>query len=148
MTVGHHRLQRHGLGVFCAGLGLGLGVAIVHRSFRRVEVNGRSMVPALFPGDRLLVLRAPFGYQPWPRPGTVVAVRDPRDPTRTLVKRVSAVDRSAGTFEVLGDAPASSDSRVFGPLYRASLEGRALYRYAPAMRSGPVPRPTEYHRSR
>ena len=43
--------------------------------------------------------------QPWPEPGAVVAVRDPRLPSRILIKRVSAVDRQRGTLEVIGDDP-------------------------------------------
>lgn len=73
-------------------------------------------------------------------------MRDPRLPERILVKRVGAVDRGAGTLEVLGDAPgASTDSRSFGPVPRSSLVGRAVYRYAPVGRSGRGPWPGEYH---
>lgn len=55
----------------------------VNRSLRAVE--GRSMQPGLEPGDRLLV--RPLGPFP-PRRGDVVVLRDPRDPTRSTVKRV------------------------------------------------------------
>lgn len=104
------------------------------------------MAPALLPGDRLVVLARPWPTPAWPRPGQVVAVRDPRRPDRILVKRVGPVNRSEGTLEVLGDAPdASTDSRTFGPVPRSSLVGRVVYRYAPADRSGPVPWGEEYH---
>ena len=117
------------------------------RSVRRVEVAGSSMAPALLPGDRLVVIGLPWFPQPWPRAGAVVALRDPRLPGRILIKRVSAVDRGLGTLEVLGDDPgASTDSREFGPVPRSSLVGRAVYRYAPAGRSGPGPWPEEYDR--
>ena len=106
------------------------------------------MAPALHPGDRLVVLGLPWLAQPWPRPGTVVAVRDPRVPGRILVKRVTAIHRRAGTLEVAGDArAASTDSRSFGPVPRSSLIGRAVYRYAPPGRSGPGPWPEEYDRA-
>ena len=105
------------------------------------------MEPALAAGDRLVVVRVPGVTQPWPAPGTVVAVRDPRERSRTLVKRVASVDRRTGTFEVRGDATeASTDSRNFGPLRRSDLVGRAVYRYAPTARSGPAPWSAEYHR--
>jgi len=118
------------------------------RSFRRVEVVGGSMDPTFQAGDRLVVLSRPVGPPAWPTVGSMVAVADPRDAGRILVKRVASVDRSAGTLEVRGDNPAAStDSRTFGPVPRASVVGRVVYRYTPAGRSGPGPWPTEYHRS-
>jgi nickel-type superoxide dismutase maturation protease len=120
---------------------------MVSRLLLRVEVVGDSMAPALVAGDRLVVLRLPGQNRPLPAPGSVVAVRDPREPTRILVKRVASVDPEAGTLDVRGDAPdASTDSRTFGPLPRADLVGRVVYRYAPAGRSGPPPWPAEYDR--
>jgi hypothetical protein len=77
----------------------------------------------------------------------VIAVRDPRLPDRILIKRVARLHRGDGTLDVVGDAPqASTDSRVFGPVHRSSIVGRAVYRYAPAGRNGPAPWPEEYHR--
>jgi nickel-type superoxide dismutase maturation protease len=100
---------------------------------RRVVVEGTSMLPTLEPGDRLVAVRVP---SQWPlRPGTVVAVRDPRDPRRVLVKRVRS--SRAGGIEVIGDNPnASTDSRQFGALRRSALVGRCVYRYGPPGRTG------------
>jgi nickel-type superoxide dismutase maturation protease len=100
---------------------------------RRVIVEGRSMLPAFEPGDRLLVVRIP---RRWPlRPGDVVAVADPRAPSRLLVKRVAAVSERLVT--VVGDnSSESTDSRSFGPVDRDQVWGRACYRYAPRARSG------------
>jgi nickel-type superoxide dismutase maturation protease len=110
------------------------------RSIRRVEVAGESMAPTFLAGDRLVVLARPFGPQPLPPVDSVVAVADPRDPSRMLVKRVVAVDRATGSFDVGGDNPgASTDSRAFGPVHLSSLSGRVVYRYAPAGRTGPGP---------
>jgi nickel-type superoxide dismutase maturation protease len=129
--------------VFCAAAVAVLG-RFLWRSVHRVEVTGTSMAPALRPGDRLLVVGTPW----LPRPGSVVAVRDPRLPTRVLIKRVAGVDRRGGTLEVAGDAAeASTDSRTFGPVDRTMVVGRAVYRYAPAARSGPAPWPEEYHQA-
>jgi len=100
---------------------------------RFVVVDGESMRPALEPGDRVLVLplRA--------RTGDVVALRDPREPTRVIVKRVHAVTEAG--VEVRGDnAPVSTDSRMFGSVARDAILGRAVYRYAPAARAGRVRR--------
>ena len=122
-----------------------VGVLAGRRSVRRVVVVGSSMAPTLRDGDRLVVLARPFGPPAVPAVGAVVAAVDPRDPGRTLVKRVSAVDRAAGTVELSGDDPgASTDSRAFGPVPLTSVVGRAVYRYAPPGRTGPGPWPKGY----
>ena len=97
----------------------------------RVEVVGDSMLPALAPGDRLLVLAGRAEV------GDIVAVTDPRTPARTLVKRVAA--RGPEGVIVLGDnAAASTDSRALGPVAEAAIRGRAVYRYYPESRRGRV----------
>ncbi len=122
-------------------------VAILRRSVRRVEVVGSSMEPALLATDRLMVVGVPLVRARRPRPGQVVVLRDPRRPGRTLVKRVRTVDWDRGTLEVEGDAAgASTDSRTFGPVPVTSVVGRAVYRYAPPHRRGPLARQGEYHR--
>ena len=121
------------VGAVAAGVALG--------RLRRVEVTGDSMLPALAPGDRLLVAR--LGR---PRPGDLVAVRDPRDPGRTVVKRVAGV--SSDGYVVLGDNRArSTDSRHFGPVARAAVRGRALYRYFPEERRGRLRPPVRRERA-
>jgi nickel-type superoxide dismutase maturation protease len=96
---------------------------------RRVVVTGTSMAPALQPGDRLLVLKARRLA-----PGQVVAVEDPRQPERLLVKRVVAV--GGDRVDVRGDNPAAStDSRHFGTVDARAIKGRAVYRYHPPGRA-------------
>jgi nickel-type superoxide dismutase maturation protease len=88
------------------------------------------MLPALAPGDRLVVVRGGRAAV-----GDIVAVIDPRTPDRTLVKRVAA-RRPEGVI-VLGDnAAASTDSRALGPVAEAAIRGRAVYRYYPESRRG------------
>lgn len=112
------------------GVGLGLAVAVLIAGVRRVVVEGSSMEPGLVCGDRLLVVRTRS-----PRVGDIVALADPRRPSRLLIKRV--VGRRADEFVVEGDNPqASTDSRLFGPVPWAAIRGRAVYRYAPVGRSG------------
>jgi hypothetical protein len=103
----------------------------------RAEVAEGSMAPALLPGDWLLL--DPTGRR-WPRPGSIVVVREPR--TGTLaIKRVASRGR-AGDVEpreawLLGDAPtASIDSRAYGPLDADAFIARAWFRYGPFRRIG------------
>lgn len=111
---------------------------VASRWFRRVVVEGDSMLPALAPGDRLLVVRLPRGRTVGP--GDIVAAADPRTPRRLLVKRVVRVEAD-GRMVLHGDnAQASTDSRSFGPLARRSVWGVARYRYAPPERAGRLTR--------
>jgi len=125
-------------GARAVGLGAALTTAVaVALGFvavrpRRVVVEGRSMEPTLAPGDRLLVVR-----RRRLRPEDVVAVRDPRDPGRVLIKRISAV--LEGEVVVRGDNPgASTDSASFGPVPTKAVLGRVVRCYAPSWRAGPV----------
>ncbi len=124
-------LRRVAAGMALAtSLALVIGAGIVRP--RRVVVEGRSMEPTLAPGDRLLVARTRVL-----RAGDVVAVRDPRDPRRVLVKRIGAVLEDGMVLH--GDNPgASTDSRSFGPVPSSAVLGRVVRRYAPSWRAGPV----------
>jgi nickel-type superoxide dismutase maturation protease len=104
--------------------------ATVMLAVERLEIVGESMCPTLEPGDRVLVVR----FVPL-RVGDLVALADPRQNDRIVVKRVAAIDR--GRFTVLGENPrASTDSRHFGPVTRRAIAGRVVYRYAPPWRQG------------
>jgi nickel-type superoxide dismutase maturation protease len=100
----------------------------------RVEVAGRSMVPALLPGDWLVATR-----RGRIRRGSVVVLAHPDRPLE-LVKRVHGVpgDRVEGwllgsdEYLVVGDNPgASTDGRRFGPVPRRAIEGVVRARYWP-----------------
>ena len=98
--------------------------------FRRIEISGESMAPTLEPGDRVLVVRAGR-----PRPGDIVACVDPREPNRTIVKRVAGVD--GRQYTILGDNfDASTDSRHFGPVDANSIIGHLIFRYFPERSAG------------
>jgi nickel-type superoxide dismutase maturation protease len=119
-----------GLAWFLVGV---VAVLAMRRHLDVVEVRGRSMAPALLPGDRLLIAR--LGS---PRVGDVVLAADPRDPRRELVKRVSALD--AGGVTLRGDNRSeSTDARTFGAIPPAAVRWRAIGRYWPADRIGLVP---------
>ena len=110
-----------------------------------VEVAERSMVPALQPGDWLLVDPT---VDRWPRRGSLVLVREPGSDLLVL-KRVAArpgdtvvgVGRriALGTWDawLRGDAAdASVDSRRYGPVPLEWLVARAWFRYGPLGRVG------------
>jgi signal peptidase I len=109
-----------------------IAVLALRRRFDVVEVRGRSMAPALQPGDRLLVARVGP-----PRVGDVVLAADPRDTRRELVKRVSGLD--AGGVMLTGDnRTESTDARSFGALPPAAVTWRVIGRYWPASRIGRI----------
>ena len=120
-----------------AALGAGVAaVAFARRWLDVVEVQGGSMAPTLLPGEWLVVERRSY-LRRWPRVGEIVLAADPREPSRELIKRVAAVDRPAGTLQLVGDAPdASTDSRTFGQLPARSIHWHVVGRYYPPGRIG------------
>lgn len=93
--------------------------------YRRVAVDGSSMLPSLHAGDWLVVR---WGARP--RSGDVVVARRPDRPTLLIVKR--AVGRTPHGWVLHGDNPrASDDSRLFGPVDDGLILGRVLFRYWP-----------------
>lgn len=88
----------------------------------RVAVEGVSMVPAVAPGDWLLVRRTSRVA-----PGDVVVVRLGG---RVMVKRVARA--ADGGWWVLGDnAAASDDSRAYGAVPPRDVVGVVRWRYRP-----------------
>ena len=105
---------------------------------RRYVVEGRSMLQAFAPGDRVLVEDLTYRLRA-PRVGDVVVVE--RD-GRLDLKRVAAAPGASVTVRgepdflahdewfVLGDNLAeSTDSRELGPVKRHDIVGRAWFRY-------------------
>ena len=106
-----------------------------HFPLRRLEVTGDSMLPTLRPGDRVLVLGGLGLRRVRLRPGDLVALTDPRDPGRIMVKRLAGFDGRRLTVRGDNEA-ASTDSRHFGPVDAAAVVGRVVYRYHPEARRG------------
>jgi signal peptidase I len=122
----------------------------------RVAVTEGSMVPAIQPGDWLVVNPLASG---WPKAGTVVVFREPLSES-LAVKRVAARtgDRVpfAGGYLTLGpeeawltadaDEKAAAsvgsgppiDSQRFGPVTADGLIGQVVFRYAPLRRFGRI----------
>ena len=134
-----------GAGLTAAALAV---LVAARRSLLLVAVSGESMVPALLPGDRLLVRRGALPL----RSGVIVLLepphRGPAAPDQPLVvKRVAALPGDAvpesvrvatrtgpgevvpgGRLVVLGDGPVSADSRAWGFSSLDSVRGVAVAR--------------------
>lgn len=135
-----------------------LALAVMRRCFVVVKVAGASMIPALMPGDRVLVRRGARGRL---QVGRVVVFGKPRDdclvpdgdtpPARVqwTIKRVAAlpgdtvpaVARRAvgdvgvvppGMLVVLGDNVGSTDSRTWGFLPATAVLGVGVRRMKPS----------------
>jgi nickel-type superoxide dismutase maturation protease len=119
---------------FAALAGARAGARAAARWLDAVEVQGGSMAPTLEPGDWLLVEARTYARRS-PLIGDVVLLRDPREPSRELVKRVMAVDPTSALADLRGDAPeASTDSRSFGVVPLADLHWRVALCYWPPER--------------
>ena len=117
----------------CAVLGLLLASLLLAFEFlaRPWIVVGPSMVPALQPGDRVLVDVWTYRYR-LPRPGEIVLFRTGPG-TSAVVKRVSRIVPAAAgrgaTLWMLGDNPRDSlDSRQLGPVPSDRIIGRVALR--------------------
>ncbi len=98
--------------------------------FWRVAVAERSMEPSLRPGDWLLVRRAMrAGHPVRVRPGQIVVARHPAQPGLLLVKRVARWERGGWWLASDNREAATVDSRAFGGVPAALIEGRVLIRY-------------------
>jgi nickel-type superoxide dismutase maturation protease len=116
------------LGVLGAFLLLGLEFLA-----RPWVVVGDSMLPALRPGDRVIVDVWTYRHRT-PRPAEIVVVR-PAPGSAALVKRVARVVPTPSGRDavwVLGDNPPDSlDSRRLGPIDRERILGRVVLRVWP-----------------
>ena len=89
----------------------------------RFRVDDRSMEPTLNPGDYVLVNR--WSYKSGePARGDLVVVRDPQQPARFLVKRISDVTNGGSCFLAGDNVEFSRDSRAFGPVPKDLVVGR------------------------
>jgi nickel-type superoxide dismutase maturation protease len=98
----------------------------------RVAVAERSMEPALRPGDWLLVRRSMRpGRPPRIRPGQLVIARQPGRPDLLLVKRAAWPEHGGWWLESDNPGAGAVDSREFGAVGAALIEGRVITRYWP-----------------
>jgi nickel-type superoxide dismutase maturation protease len=100
---------------------------------KRVVVRGRSMLPALAPGERVLFDRLAYVLGE-PRVGDVVLARHAARPGVRMIKRIAEIADDGG-YVLLGDnRDQSLDSRTLGPFPRPDIVGRAWLVYWPAER--------------
>ena len=123
------------------GLGLVLTGLVSGRIVRRYVVEGRSMLQAFAPGDRLVVEGASLRFRK-PRIGEVVVVRQDNGNARLDLKRITAGPGAEVSVKgevdflghnewfVLGDnLDESTDSRELGPVKTSDIVGRYWFRY-------------------
>jgi len=91
---------------------------------RVMQVEGYSMWPTLKPKDRVIV-RPLDPHAAFPAIGAIVVCLHPEQPSRRVIKRLSAV--TGNQLTILGDCPdASTDSRHWGSISRACLIGEVV----------------------
>jgi len=119
---------------------------------------GPSMMPTLsMAGDTLLIdrtlnlpnwIKAVVGLDVEPKVGDIIVAKSPTDSTQTVCKRVIALEgQKAPTGNVVppgriwieGDNKANStDSRDYGPIPLALIEGKVICRIWPPSKFGPL----------
>jgi phage repressor protein C with HTH and peptisase S24 domain len=124
-------MRRLGLLLGAAFLFAG-GALLARGRFMRVAVSGHSMEPTLRDGDWLIV--GPGRA----RTATIVVCRDPREPSRLIVKRVRSVGADS-QLVLESDHPAHA-SETIAPVAARDVVGRVVLRYWPP-RGRPRPRP-------
>jgi nickel-type superoxide dismutase maturation protease len=103
----------------------------------RVAVAERSMEPALHPGDWIVFYRTITRRRPLRvRPGQVVVARHPQRPDMLIVKRAARQERDGWWLASDNPAAGAVDSRAFGAVPPALIEGRMLVRYRRGRRGG------------
>ncbi|MGF1521903.1 MAG: nickel-type superoxide dismutase maturation protease [Leptolyngbyaceae cyanobacterium] len=95
------------------------------RRYRRLRVTGDSMLPLLPPGCEVLVDPAAY-RQRVPEPDDVVVAHHPMQPELRIIKRVQFVEPDGRCYLRGDNTHASSDSRQFGLIAHAQLQGKVI----------------------
>ena len=91
----------------------------------KYTIVGTSMLPALKPGDTVLVNKLAYLFSP-PKIGEIVILKDPRD-KRIIIKRIEKIEN--GLYSVRGDnKKASTDSLEYGMLKKKNIIGKVIYK--------------------
>lgn len=106
-------------------------VYLGRRRYARIAVSGHSMEPALRDGDWLLIDRgARAGV------GDVVVARDPREPARVIIKRVT--QETPDSRLVLASDHLGHADETIGSISSGDVLGRAVLRYWPPPNIGSI----------
>lgn len=109
----------------------------------RIAVAERSMEPVLRPGDWLVARRSiRRGRPPRIRPGQIVIARHPGRPNFLIVKRAVRCEGGGWWLESDNAGVGAVDSRSFGAVQPALIEGRVVTRYWPVRRRPKRGRPS------
>ena len=118
----------------------GVYQAVAFVRAKRYVVWGESMLPAILPGERVLVDTLAYRFGRRPVTGDIVLVRHPKRSSLAMLKRVGGVPSDEvegrtldeGEYWLLGDRPEfSTDSRELGPVGSGDIVGRAWAVYWP-----------------
>ena len=93
----------------------------------RFIVEGNSMAPTFRPGEHLLINKFIYKIKN-PKKGDIIALSDPRDKNRILLKRILEVEDDM--VNVISDnVGEGTDSRVFGKINTKNIIGKVFFRY-------------------
>ncbi len=94
---------------------------------RIIKVTGHSLDPLYQDGDFVLVSQIPMLWRGI-RQGDVVVFRHPR--LGRLIKLVERLEDGGQSVYVVGLDAHSSDSRTFGAIPRAQIQGKVIWHFA------------------
>lgn len=98
------------------------------RRYRRLRITGDSMRPTLMPGQEVLIFPGAYATRR-PEPGDIVVVDHPQQPGLKIIKRVLFVDAEGRCYLKGENATVSQDSRQFGLIPYAQLQGKVICRF-------------------
>jgi nickel-type superoxide dismutase maturation protease len=100
----------------------------LRRRYRRYRVTGPSMLPLLQPGEEVLIDPAAYA-QRLPEPGDIVVALHPQHPDLRIIKRILFVEPDGRCYLQGDNSRASSDSRQFGLVALAQIQGQVVCRF-------------------
>lgn len=95
------------------------------RRYHRFRVTGESMLPLLPPQREVLI--DPEAYRhTLPQPGEIIVAYHPQQPHLRIIKRIEFVEPDGECYLKGDNAAASTDSRQFGLVPLAQIQGKVI----------------------